>query len=126
MESQQFLAENSASVYVKKVRAVKTHITKTSCSEETATFLTTDWNCLILSLDNSSSYYDCDNCYRYYLDTIIFQVEARIKEGAERAKHYLDLSSEGPITNVVERELISVHMKTIVEVCDPIMVISQL
>lgn len=60
MESQQFLAENSASVYVKKV-------------------------------------------------------EARIKEEAERAKHYLDLSSEGPITNVVERELISVHMKTIVE-----------
>ena len=61
MESQQFLAENSASVYVKKV-------------------------------------------------------EARIKEEAERAKHYLDLSSEGPITMVVERELISVHMKTIVEV----------
>lgn len=60
MESQQFLAENSASVYVKKV-------------------------------------------------------EARIKEEAERAKHYLDLSSEGPITTVVERELISVHMKTIVE-----------
>ena len=63
---------------------------------------------------------------RIVLDTIIFQVEARIKEEAERAKHYLDLSSEGPITNVVERELISVHMKTIVEVCDPIMVISQL
>ena len=45
-----------------------------------------------------------------------WQVEARIKEEAERAKHYLDLSSEGPITSVVERELISVHMKTIVEV----------
>lgn len=60
MESQQFLRENSASVYVNRV-------------------------------------------------------EARIKEEAERAKHYLDPSSEGPITKVVERELISEHMKTIVE-----------
>ena len=43
MESQQFLAENSASVYVKKVRAVKTHITKTSCSEKTATNFSYNW-----------------------------------------------------------------------------------
>ncbi|CAH1781618.1 unnamed protein product [Owenia fusiformis] len=60
MESQKFLAENSASVYIKKV-------------------------------------------------------EARIKEEAERATHYLDKSTEDPIVKVLEEELISKHMKTIVE-----------
>lgn len=61
MESQKFLAENSASVYIKKV-------------------------------------------------------EARISEESERAKHYLDESTESRIVEVVEEELIKVHMKTIVEV----------
>ncbi|EEB19747.1 Cullin-3, putative [Pediculus humanus corporis] len=60
MESQKFLAENSASVYIKKV-------------------------------------------------------EARINEEAERAKHYLDVSTETRIVEVVEEELIEKHMKTIVE-----------
>ncbi|KAG8183868.1 hypothetical protein JTE90_005332 [Oedothorax gibbosus] len=60
MESQKFLEENSASVYIKKV-------------------------------------------------------EARIGEEAERAKHYLDESTEKLIVKVVEDELISKHMKTIVE-----------
>ncbi|XP_032830819.1 cullin-3 isoform X2 [Petromyzon marinus] len=60
MESQKFLAENSASVYIKKV-------------------------------------------------------EARITEETERAVHYLDKSTEEPIVHVVEEELISKHMKTIVE-----------
>lgn len=60
MESQKFLAENSASVYIKKV-------------------------------------------------------EARINEEAERAKHYLDESTETRIVEVVEEELIKKHMKTIVE-----------
>ncbi|KAK6632281.1 Cullin-3 [Polyplax serrata] len=60
MESQKFLAENSASVYIKKV-------------------------------------------------------EARINEEAERAKHYLDVSTETRIVEVVEEELIKKHMKTIVE-----------
>ncbi|CAH1391853.1 cullin-3 isoform X2 [Halyomorpha halys] len=60
MESQKFLAENSASVYIKKV-------------------------------------------------------EARINEEAERAKHYLDDSTEEYIVEVVETELIKKHMKTIVE-----------
>ncbi|KAG8330378.1 Cullin-3 [Homalodisca vitripennis] len=60
MESQKFLAENSASVYIKKV-------------------------------------------------------EARINEEAERAKHYLDESTESRIVEVVEDELIKKHMKTIVE-----------
>lgn len=62
MESQKFLAENSASVYIKKV-------------------------------------------------------EARICEESERAKHYLDESTESRIVEVVEEELIKIHMKTIVEVC---------
>lgn len=60
LESQKFLAENSASVYIKKV-------------------------------------------------------EARINEEAERAKHYLDVSTEPRIVEVVEEELIKKHMKTIVE-----------
>ncbi|GAB6020164.1 Cullin-3 [Chamberlinius hualienensis] len=60
LESQKFLAENSASVYIKKV-------------------------------------------------------EARINEEAERAKLYLDSSTETEIVRVVEGELISKHMKTIVE-----------
>ncbi|XP_071949341.1 cullin-3-like [Antedon mediterranea] len=59
-ESQNFLAENSASVYIKKV-------------------------------------------------------EARINEEAERASHYLDKSTEVHIVGVLEEELISKHMKTIVE-----------
>lgn len=59
-ESQKFLAENSASVYIKKV-------------------------------------------------------EQRINEEGERAKHYLDESTEKEIVRVVETELISKHMKTIVE-----------
>lgn len=61
MESQRFLAENSASVYIKKV-------------------------------------------------------EARINEESDRAKHYLDESTESRIVEVVEEELIKKHMKTIVEV----------
>lgn len=60
LESQKFLAENSASVYIKKV-------------------------------------------------------EARINEESERAKHYLDESTEPRIVEVVEEELIKKHMKTIVE-----------
>ncbi|XP_076634307.1 cullin 3 isoform X1 [Colletes latitarsis] len=60
MESQKFLAENSASVYIKKV-------------------------------------------------------ETRICEESERAKHYLDESTEPRIVEVVEEELIKIHMKTIVE-----------
>ncbi|KAI4815712.1 hypothetical protein KUCAC02_005847 [Chaenocephalus aceratus] len=56
MESQKFLAENSASVYIKKV-------------------------------------------------------EARINEEIERVMHCLDKSTEEPIVKVVERELISKHMK---------------
>ncbi|XP_005106158.1 cullin-3-B [Aplysia californica] len=60
LESQKFLAENSASVYIKKV-------------------------------------------------------EARINEEAERATHYLDKSTEEPVVKVLEEELISKHMKTIVE-----------
>ncbi|XP_071034184.1 cullin-3-A [Parasteatoda tepidariorum] len=45
----------------------------------------------------------------------INKVEQRINEEAERAKHYLDESTEELIVKVVEEELISKHMKTIVE-----------
>ena len=47
----------------------------------------------------------------------IQRVETRIQEEAERAKHYLDESTERRIVEVVEEELIKKHMKTIVEVC---------
>jgi cullin 3 len=59
-ESQNFLAENSASVYIRKV-------------------------------------------------------DERIREESERANHYLDKSTEPRIVKVLEDELISSHMKTIVE-----------
>jgi len=45
----------------------------------------------------------------------IWKVEARITEERERARHCLDSSSEAAIVKVVEEELISKHMKTIVE-----------
>ncbi|XP_013407184.1 cullin-3-A [Lingula anatina] len=60
LESQKFLGENSASVYIKKV-------------------------------------------------------EARINEEAERARHYLDKSTEEHVVKVLEDELICQHMKTIVD-----------
>jgi len=64
VESQKFLAENSASVYINKV-------------------------------------------------------EARINEEADRAKHYLDETTEPRIVEVVEEELLKNHMRTIVEVSIP-------
>ena len=42
-------------------------------------------------------------------------METRINEEAERAKHYLDESTEARIVEVVEEELIKRHMKTIVD-----------
>lgn len=61
MESQKFLAENSASIYIRKV-------------------------------------------------------ESRIIEESDRAKHYLDDSTECRIVEVIEVELIKRNMKIIVEV----------
>lgn len=46
----------------------------------------------------------------------IRKVEARITEEADRAKHYLDISTECRIIEVIEEELIKKNMKTIVEV----------
>lgn len=45
----------------------------------------------------------------------IKKAEARINEEAERAKNYLDITTESRIIQVVEEELIKKHMKTIVE-----------
>lgn len=52
-----------------------------------------------------------ENCASMYIK----KVEVRINEEAERAKLYLDDSTEAAIVGVVEEELISKHMKTIVE-----------
>jgi cullin 3 len=46
----------------------------------------------------------------------IKKVEAQINEEAERAKHYLDVSTEPRIVEVVEEELIKRHLETIVQV----------
>jgi cullin 3 len=43
------------------------------------------------------------------------KVEMRLNEEVERARHYLDPSTESRITKVVENELIKQHMTTIVE-----------
>lgn len=45
----------------------------------------------------------------------INKVEARIGEESERARHYLDPTSEMSIVHVLEEELIAKHIKTIVE-----------
>lgn len=45
----------------------------------------------------------------------IRKVDERIREESERAIHYLDKSTEPRIVMVLENELISAHMKTIVE-----------
>ncbi|XP_041988846.1 cullin-3 isoform X2 [Aricia agestis] len=45
----------------------------------------------------------------------IARVESRIGEEAERARHYLDDSTEPRVIAVLEHELIERHMKTIVE-----------
>ncbi|XP_028159221.1 cullin-3 [Ostrinia nubilalis] len=45
----------------------------------------------------------------------IARVEARIGEEAERARHYLDETTEPRVVSVLEHELIERHMKTIVE-----------
>ncbi len=47
----------------------------------------------------------------------VTQVEARLREELNRVNHYLDQSTEPKIREVVERELISVHMQRLVEVC---------
>merc|ERR1719433_2221195 len=52
-----------------------------------------------------------ENC----TSTYIRKVEARIREESERAKHYLDESTEARIVEVVEEELIKRHMKTILD-----------
>jgi cullin 3 len=43
-------------------------------------------------------------------------VSARIQEEMERVAHYLDAGTEPKIKEVVERELIASHMKTLIEV----------
>lgn len=44
------------------------------------------------------------------------KVSVRIKEEMDRVAHYLDSSTEPKIKEVVERELIACHMKTLIEV----------
>jgi len=50
----------------------------------------------------------------------IRKVESRIMEESDRAKHYLDDSTESRIVEVIEVELIKRNMKIIVEVNIPV------
>ncbi|XP_065840946.1 cullin-3-like [Oscarella lobularis] len=68
--------------------------------EETAEFYKVESQNLLT--ENSASVY-------------IRKVDARVREERERATHYLDPSTDGPVTKVLEKELISAHMRTIVE-----------
>lgn len=65
----------------------------------------------VSSVQMESQKFLAENCASVYIK----KVEARINEEIERVMHCLDKSTEEPIVKVVERELISKHMKTIVE-----------
>ena len=75
-------------------------------------------NYLKFNLQQSAEFYQIES--QKFLEensasSYIRKVEARINEEAERAKHYLDDSTEARIVEVVEDELIKRHMKTIVD-----------
>lgn len=72
LEGQKFLAENSASVYIQKV-------------------------CKLEAFKCSSDSFGGRNDFQWL---ILHQVEARINEESERAKHYLDPTTEDPIVKV--------------------------
>lgn len=68
--------------------------------------------------DTSSSFYKVEsqtfissNSASEYMK----KVEKRLNEEMERVKHYLDPGTESKIKEVTERELITAHMKTLVE-----------
>lgn len=69
-------------------------------------------------LDQSSEFYRSES-QRYLNEncasTYIRQVEQRIEEESLRAQRYLDAGTEQKIVHVVEEELITKHMKSIVE-----------
>jgi len=59
----------------------------------------------------SQKFFDENNTCLY-----IRKVESKIIEESERAKNYLDNSTESRIVEVIEIELIKRNMKTIIEV----------
>uniref|UniRef100_H2ZJ76 Cullin family profile domain-containing protein n=1 Tax=Ciona savignyi TaxID=51511 RepID=H2ZJ76_CIOSA len=69
-------------------------------------------------LEQSSNFYQMES-HKFLVENSASQylkkVEARIEEEAERARHYLDPSTEPEIIAVLERELIQRHMKIVVE-----------
>lgn len=69
-------------------------------------------------LEQSAEFYQAEG-QRYLNEncasTYIREVEQRIEEESKRAQRYLDPSTEQKIVQVVERELITNHMKPIVE-----------
>lgn len=69
-------------------------------------------------LDQSAQFYQSES-QRYLSEnctsTYIRQVEQRIDEESKRAQRYLDAGTEQKIVSVVERELITEHMNSIIE-----------
>ncbi|XP_022710351.1 cullin-3-like isoform X2 [Varroa jacobsoni] len=69
-------------------------------------------------LQQSTEFYRSES-QRFLADnsasSYVAKVEQRINEESQRAKHYLDEGTEEAIVKVVEHELITVHMKTVLE-----------
>lgn len=69
-------------------------------------------------LQQSTEFYRSES-QRFLADnsasSYVAKVEQRINEESQRAKHYLDEGTEDAIVKVVEHELITVHMKTVLE-----------
>lgn len=69
-------------------------------------------------LEQSSEFYRCESqkfLAENSASTYIRKVEQRIEEESERARRYLDEATEAKIVHVVEEELITKHMTSIVE-----------
>lgn len=64
-----------------------------------------------MSLQKEAAEYVQSNSASVYIN----KVHERLQDEAERAKHYLDPSTESRIAEVVKRELVEKHMKTVVE-----------
>ena len=97
-ESQTFLAENSASSYIRKVQGHKLNLAVTCLC------------CVMMCVKCVLSVYVCLSVCM----SVCCQVEARLNEERERANHYLDPTSEPRILAVLDEELIQRHMHTVV------------
>ncbi len=87
------------------------HFCFRGCVDQCVIYNVSGFVCVCVSVQMESQKFLAENSASVYIK----KVEARINEEIERVMHCLDKSTEEPIVKVVERELISKHMKTIVE-----------